>query len=145
MSCTTRLISQQGFSLNRNLNASLNSGLEVYIYCRYNYVQHVQSAAPKSCRVHAPSCLVLTEHGLEIAQLVRSGGGGGRLKKPLLERLLCAQRCDHNIIKWKKAGNNGQGHVKESSSLLMMGRVVGDRKEVMWLSSHIKSNCISAV
>lgn len=44
-------------------------------------MQHVQSAAPQSCRVHAPSCLVLTEHGLEIAQLVlgvRGFGGKGK-------------------------------------------------------------------
>ena len=75
-------------------------------YCKYNYVQYVQSAAVWQPAVLQGSCPVmpmLTEHGLEIAGLVLRGW-----KQPQLERLPCTQRCDHNIIKWKKAGNNGQ-------------------------------------
>lgn len=39
---------------------------------------------------------------------------------------MCTEMCDHDIIKCKKRGNNGQGYVKESSSLLVMGKVVGN-------------------
>lgn len=95
-------------------------------YCKYNYVQYVQSAAfwqPVVLQSSCPVMPVLTEHGLEIAGLVRRGW-----REPQLQRLPCAQRCDHNIIKWKKAGNNGQGQGKEKSSLVMNGRVSNKKK-----------------
>ena len=96
-------------------------------------MQYVQSAAfwqPVVLQSSCPVMPVLTEHGLEIAGLVLRGW-----KKPQLERLPCAQRCDHNIIKWKKAGNNGQGQGKEESSLVMNGRV--SKKLHAWKNTTI--------
>lgn len=80
-------------------HTSLTSKLSI-AYSKYNYVRYVQSAAswqPVVLQSSCPVMPVLTEHGLEIAGLVLRGW-----KKPQLERLPCAQRCDHNIIKWKK-------------------------------------------
>lgn len=80
-------------------HTSLTSKLSI-VYSKYNYVRYLQSAAswqPVVLQSSCPVMPVLTEHGLEIAGLVLRGW-----KKPQLERLPCAQRCDHNIIKWKK-------------------------------------------
>lgn len=46
------------------------------VYCKYNYVQYVQSAAfwqPVALQSSCPIMPVLTEHGLEIAGLVLRG------------------------------------------------------------------------
>lgn len=89
-------------------------------YSKYNYVRYVQSAAswqPVVLQSSCPVMPVLTEHGLEIAGLVLRGW-----KKPQLERLPCAQRCDHNIIKWKKKQEIiGKGKEKRDPLLVMNG------------------------
>lgn len=67
------------------------------VYCKHNCVQYVQSAVFCKPVVSQSSCSimpVLTEHRLEIAGLVLRGR-----EKTQLERLPCAPRCDHNIIK----------------------------------------------
>lgn len=87
------------------------------VYCKYNCVQYVQSAVFCKPVVSQSSCSimpVLTEHRLEIAGLVLRGR-----EKTQLEQLPCAQRCEHNIIKWKKTGNNGQGQGNKKSFLII--------------------------
>lgn len=103
-------------------------------YSKYNYVRYVQSAAswqPVILQSSCPVMPVLTEHGLEIAGLVLRGW-----KKPQLERLPCAQRCDHNIIKWKKKQEiMGRGKEKRDP-LLVMNESVSEKSHA-WRDTTI--------
>lgn len=69
------LMHLDSFSKNKTQKSESGSDLSI-AYCKYNYVQYVQSAAlwqPVVLQSSCPVMPVLTEHGLEIAGLVLRG------------------------------------------------------------------------